>query len=107
MSQAVPGFVDLLTMSNSRVRKIGIWHMGINLMAVVIFGINLIVRLLRPEALTVPLALSIAGIAFILVSGWLGAEMVHVHGITVHSVDTRAPTGGSMGEQPIGPKRAA
>jgi uncharacterized membrane protein YuzA (DUF378 family) len=47
-------------------KLIGIWHMGINLTAVVIFGVNLIMRLLRPEALTVRLALSIAGIAFIL-----------------------------------------
>src|SRR5262249_39619984 len=41
---AVPGFIDLLSISNPKVKKIGILHMSINLVVVVLFLINCLIR---------------------------------------------------------------
>ncbi len=79
---AIPGFVDILALKPSPVKKIAIWHMVINLGAVILFVINLILRTNAPAS-TAPFVLTIIGVLFILVSGWLGGQMVYVHGLAV------------------------
>jgi uncharacterized membrane protein len=41
---AVPGFIDFLSITDKRVRAIGIYHMAANLLAVVIFGVSFWLR---------------------------------------------------------------
>jgi uncharacterized membrane protein len=80
---AVPGLVDLLSMSDPKVKKLGVWHMSINLLAVGLFAVNFLLRRgATPEA-KLPLALSALGVVLIGISGWLGGEMVYVHGVAV------------------------
>jgi uncharacterized membrane protein len=80
---AVPGLVDLLSMSDPKVKKLGVWHMSINLLAVGLFAVNFLLRGgAMPEA-KLPLALSAIGVVLIGISGWLGGEMVYVHGVAV------------------------
>lgn len=84
---AVPGLVDLLSMRDPRVRKIGFTHMGLNLAAVAIFGSSFLLRLGKggEESSGLAFALTVLGVAVIGVSGWLGGEMVYVHGVGVEA----------------------
>lgn len=85
---AVPGFIDLLYYKGGAapVKKIALSHMAINLVAVVLYAINIWVRS-GPEGpgtgLSTPVMLSIVGVLLLLVSGWLGGQMVHVYGVGV------------------------
>lgn len=80
---AVPGLVDLLSISDPKVKRIGVWHMSINLLAVGLFAVNFFLRGgATPEA-KLPLTLSAIGVVLIGISGWLGGEMVYVHGVAV------------------------
>ena len=85
---ALPGFVDLYTMKPSPVKRIGIWHMSINLLVVVIFIIDLLWRSDNMTSMG-PFMLSILGVLLLIVSGWLGGEMVYAHGVAVDSVDCK------------------
>src|SRR5262245_66531982 len=40
---AVPGLVDLMSLPKSRARTLGIFHMGLNLLAVVVMAVNVLV----------------------------------------------------------------
>jgi uncharacterized membrane protein len=84
---AVPGFIDLFAISDPGVKRTGITHMSIMLVAVVIFAISFWLRMQRHGG-TAPFILSIIGVLLLLVGGWLGAKMVHVFGLTVE--DQRA-----------------
>ncbi|MGH8800441.1 MAG: DUF2231 domain-containing protein [Casimicrobiaceae bacterium] len=80
---AVPGLIDLLSLTDPRVKKIAITHMSINLVVVVLFAINLWMRHNGAGNTGTPLILSIVAILMLAVSGWLGGEMVHRHGVGV------------------------
>lgn len=90
---ALPGFVDLFTLPPSRTRKIGIWHMSINFSIVVLYVVNLLWRRhVVPDALG-PFLLSVFAVLLLMVSGWLGGEMVYVHGVAVEPVEGEKPGG--------------
>lgn len=90
---ALPGLVDLLTMPASRPKRIGIWHMAINLSLVALYLANFFWRRqVEPTALG-PVALSLLAVLLLGLSGWLGGEMVYVHGVAVE------PVGGKDKEQ--------
>jgi uncharacterized membrane protein len=80
---AVPGFVDMFSISDKKLGKIAWNHMVLNLIAVVIFAIDFYLRFRNPAGAIFPIVLSVAGVLFIAVSGWLGGEMVYVHGMGV------------------------
>jgi uncharacterized membrane protein len=80
---AVPGFVDFLSLSRGKIRTIAVWHMVINLTVVVLYGINLWLRLEASAGVMPPVWLSAIGVVMLGVSGWLGGEMVYVHGVSV------------------------
>lgn len=83
---ALPGFFDLYNMPPSEAKKIGLWHMTINLSLVTLYVLNFLWRLnVGPE--TGPFVLSILAVLVLLFSGWLGGEMVYVHGVAVEPVD--------------------
>jgi len=80
---AIPGLIDLMSLSHSRTKRIGVFHMVLNLVAVALFAVNFGLRLNRGVGATPPIALTIAGVLILAVSGWLGGEMVYVHGVGV------------------------
>ena len=80
---AVPGFLDMFSISDKKVGKIAWNHMILNLIAVVIFAVTFYLRLHNPAGAPLPIVLSVAGVLFVAVSGWLGGEMVYVHGMGV------------------------
>jgi uncharacterized membrane protein len=88
---AIPGLIDLLSISDSTVKKIGVTHMILNLTAVVVFAVDLWLRTIRVPGDKLPFILSIIGVILIGISGWLGGEMVYVHGVAVEPRRERGP----------------
>jgi uncharacterized membrane protein len=87
---AVPGAIDLIAIWDPRVKRLGVFHMLINLAAVGVFSYDLFLRW-NGHAGDLPLALSIIGVLSILASGWLGGEMVYVHGAAVEPKGRELP----------------
>ena len=83
MIAAVPGYIDYRSLSDPKVKRIGWWHMVINLCIAVLFAINLWLRVGSQPGAALPMVLSFIGIAMLGVSGWLGGELVYVHGVAV------------------------
>jgi uncharacterized membrane protein len=80
---ALPGFIDLTGLTNPKTKSIAIWHMIINLLAVGLYCVNFWLRMQRPPGDNLPIILSAIGIVLIIISGWLGGEMVYVRGVAV------------------------
>jgi uncharacterized membrane protein len=82
LAAAVPGFIDFRSLRGTRVGKLATMHMALNLIAVALFAISIWLRLGHAQS---PLAIGLAvvGILLIATSGWLGGELVYVHGIGV------------------------
>lgn len=77
---ALPGLVDLLSLP-SPVQRIGIAHMSLNLTIVVLYLINAWLR--RGGVSDGAIWLSVLSIILLGISGWLGGQMVYVHGAAV------------------------
>ena len=80
---AVPGFIDLIGIENPKTQSIAIWHMLINLLAVAVYCVNFWLRMHRAPGDDLPIILSAIGVALIIISGWLGGELVYVRGVAV------------------------
>jgi len=80
---AVPGLIDLLGIQNPKSKSIGIWHMIINLLAVALYCVNFWLRTQSAPGDNLPVILSVVGVVFIIISGWLGGELVYVRGVAV------------------------
>ena len=83
LAAAVPGYLDYRSLTDPAVKKIGQWHMLINLSIVVLFAINLWLRMTSEPGAVLPIILSVIAIVMLGVSGWLGGELVYVHGVAV------------------------
>ena len=83
LAAAIPGYLDYRTTTVPAIQKIGGWHMRINLFLVVLSSINLWLRTSSEPGAALPVILSVVGVAMLAVSGWLGGEMVYVHGAAV------------------------
>jgi len=79
---AVAGFIDFFSLLKGDVKKIAIAHMSLNLAVVVIYAFNIGLRVNEYPS-NLPVGLSVLTVLMLAVSGWLGGEMVHVHGVTV------------------------
>ena len=103
---AVPGLIDWLSLKDPKVVKIANWHARLNVIALVVFAGSFYLRTTSGAALvsdshTVPLLLSLLGVALISISGWLGGELVFKHGVAVVS-DSETPP-----DKPAAARRAA
>ena len=83
---AVPGLIDFFYISDQPSRQIGLYHLILNLSATALFAVNVDLRV-TSGAGSLPLALSIIGIVLIGVGGWLGGELVYVHGFGVEPAE--------------------
>jgi uncharacterized membrane protein len=83
LAAAIPGAVDLFSTTTGHVRRIGVLHMGINLAVVALYAVNLWIRTTADPNATGPVWLSGLSVALLIVSGWLGGEMVYRHGVGV------------------------
>jgi len=82
---AIPGFIDYLSLTDARTKKIATTHMVLNLIVVALFIFNLGIRYnASPAGDMFGLVLSLIGIAFMSVSGWLGGALVYEHRVGVN-----------------------
>jgi uncharacterized membrane protein len=88
LAAAIPGFLDYLGL-RGRPRRLGTWHMLLNLGAVALFAANAVVRTRVGGESWWPLTLSAVGVVGVLVSGWLGGEMVYVERVGVEEPSAR------------------
>ncbi|MGH7766129.1 MAG: DUF2231 domain-containing protein, partial [Candidatus Binatia bacterium] len=80
---AIPGFIDFFSITDPNVRRLGVYHMAVNLTAVAVFIVNLYLRWDSLGGAIFPIVLSVFGVALLAVAGWLGGELVYVHGMGV------------------------
>jgi uncharacterized membrane protein len=80
---ALPGFIDLVGITNPKTKSIAIWHMLLNLLAVGVFAVGFWLRMSRPAGDNVPIRLSVMGVVQIILNCYLGGEMVYVRGVAV------------------------
>jgi uncharacterized membrane protein len=57
--------------------------MSMNLVAVTLYAVNIWLRVNGTESRGTPLLLSVVAVGILAISAWLGAEMVHKHGVGV------------------------
>jgi uncharacterized membrane protein len=84
---AVPGLIDMLSLTDCGVRKIARNHMLLNLSAVILFAINLYLRTVFEPGAAIPVWLSALGVLLLALSGWLGGELAYVHGVGVQPTE--------------------
>lgn len=82
LAAAIPGLVDLLSLPAAP-KRTALIHMAINLTIVVLYVINVYLRIGMQTPTSAPIWLSAIAIALLLVSGWLGGKMVYVFGVAV------------------------
>jgi uncharacterized membrane protein len=95
---AVPGFIDWLAIPNdTRAKRIGVYHLVLNLVIVALFVITLIARWTSATGYATAgfgrMWWGWLGVVIALVSGWLGGELVEQLGVGVHAeANTNAPS---------------
>jgi uncharacterized membrane protein len=83
---AVPGFIDYLSITNRRTKKLATTHMVLNLVIVAMFLFNLGIRYnASPTGEMFGVLLSTVAIGLMAVSGWLGGSLVYVHRMGIAS----------------------
>lgn len=80
---AVPGFIDYSSLTDPKVKKVATLHMGLNLALMAFVAVNLWLRAQYLVNTGIPLALSVLSILFLGITGWLGGELVYIHGVGV------------------------
>lgn len=86
IAAAIPGIIDWWAIKNGDAKRAANWHARLNVAALVVFVISLFLRMgsyseLVGRRLTFPFLLSLVGVILILISGWLGGELVFRYGI--------------------------
>lgn len=79
---AVPGLLDLLGMHDPRARRIGTYHLLLNLAIVAAQAGSFWLRMQDGLSAVLPREISIVAVAALVVAGWLGGHLVHVLGVT-------------------------
>lgn len=84
---AIPGFIDFLSVPRgTRAYRIGLYHLFVQVAALGFFIFSWFTREfgdVNPHASA--FILSLAGFIVILIGGWLGAELVQQHGVSVRA----------------------
>jgi len=88
---ALPGMIDYWSMGDSPARKIATRHMTLNLIVVALYAANIWLRWETGGVGGWPLVLSLVAVFLLAISGWLGGELVYVHGVAVEKTPS-APT---------------
>jgi uncharacterized membrane protein len=75
---AIPGLIDYMSLTDRMLKRTATIHMVINLFVVALFAFNLGMRYnASPESGKFGVALSVLGIFFMGISGWLGGRLVY------------------------------
>ena len=93
LAAAVFGLMDLSTIPRgTKAFTVGLTHMTLNLLVVALFAANFVLR--RADGYetvqTLPLVLSVAALALLGISGWLGGMLAYHYGVRVADEQTQA-----------------
>ena len=88
---AIPGLIDYLSITDARVRDMAFAHMVTAFFVVALFGFSLWLRW-GGDMGFLPIGVSLVGVILLGVVGWLGGEMVFVHGMGMQASATRGET---------------
>jgi len=93
LAAAVPGYLDYRGITEPLAAKIAERHMIINVSLVLLFSINVLLRLSTGPHAIAPIVLSVVGVGGLVISGWLGGELVYVKGVGVQDqqLSSKAP----------------
>lgn len=80
---AIPGVIDMLSL-NGPPKKIALTHMALNVSVILLYAVNLGMRIGGDAVAGAPLVLTIVSMTLLAVSGWLGGHMVYVHRVGVN-----------------------
>ena len=80
VAAAVPGLIDYFSMSPGATKRIATTHMTLNLIVVTLYAVNLWIRWSADGDGGGPIGLSVLAVLLMVVAGWLGGELVYVHG---------------------------
>lgn len=83
LAAAIPGFIDYFGLTDPLVKRIATFHMALNLIAVLLFSLNIWLRIRSSEFSISYVVLSFITLVAVGISGWLGGELVFVHGVGV------------------------
>ena len=86
------GLLDLLSMRDPATRRLGKMHLVLNLLVVATFAADIWLRMQTGTGAGLPVMLSAVAILMLAASGWLGGEMVYVHGAGVQPPPERRET---------------
>jgi uncharacterized membrane protein len=89
LAAAVPGYIDYRSLIDPRIKKIGYTHMLLNLSIVGLYAVNLWLRTMQEPGALFPIILSAVAVSLLGISGWLGGELVYVHGVAVEAESIR------------------
>lgn len=89
VAAAAVGIIDLLGVKDKGAFHAGTIHAALNVVALILFGVNFYLRTGHGPSTPfpssrIPFVLSIVGVAVLLVSGWLGGELVYRYGLAVN-----------------------
>lgn len=79
---AIPGFIDFLNLTG-RPRTIATYHLTLNFSLVALFALDFGLRAGGFSVAPWPLLISFIAVIGLAVTGWLGGELVYVHGVAV------------------------
>jgi uncharacterized membrane protein len=80
---AIPGTIDMLSLEG-RIKKLALTHMTLNVTIVLLYAVNIGMRIGDPAVAGLPLTLSIIAIVLLGTSGWIGGQLVFVHRVAVN-----------------------
>jgi len=83
LAAAVFGLLDYLSLTDPATIRVGRSHMILNVALVVLYLINVLLRMGTHVPGAGSIVLSVLGLLLLGVSGWLGGELVYVHGVAV------------------------
>lgn len=85
---AVAGLIDFSSITDRRVGRIALLHLVCNSLSLVLFAVSFILRYRDPPG-GWPVVVSASALALVGVGGWLGGELVYVHGMGVTAPSRR------------------
>src|SRR5689334_24446709 len=82
----VTGSIDFVRAEKTpAIEKLGLWHAAAAVTALSIFGIALVLRAKDHTAALPVIALEVAGVACLALTGWCGGHLVFHHGVAVRT----------------------
>jgi uncharacterized membrane protein len=93
LAAAVPGLIDYFSMSPGAAKRTATTHMTLNLVVVTLYAINLWIRWAGNGDGGWTVGLSAVAVLLLAAAGWLGGELVYVHGSEEKSQAARPQRG--------------